>query len=130
MGNQFGTETQSEQVELSSLSVEQLGTELSNLKSQYSQLKKELELITGKLNAINATMEIVSLNLQATGAFPSAANIELQNIKMKMQKAAPKPTINITSEEHKVLERYKNMLILQGYKLTDKQLQPSHQHKH
>ena len=105
-------------------SQQEANNEITSLKESNSQLKKELENVTGRLNAINATLEIMSLQLQATGAFPSVANLELQRIKLRMQDI-PSTTIPITSKEHAILKHYEKLLILQGYKLTEKQIEPN-----
>lgn len=106
------------------LSTPEVNNEITSLKESNSQLKKELEMVTGRLNAINATLEIVSLQLQATGAFPSVANLELQKIKLRMQDG-PNTTLPITPSEYAIMKHYEKLLILQGYKLTEKQIEPN-----
>ena len=106
------------------LSIPEVNNEITSLKESNSQLKKELENVTGRLNAINATLEIMSLQLQATGAFPSVANLELQKIKQRMQEV-PSTTFPLTSSQYKVLKNYEKLLILQGYKLTENKIEPN-----
>ena len=102
----------------------QLNINQEQLKVISEQNKKDMEQLVSYIKSLHANLEYLNVKLHAIGTFPSAGNLELQEIKEKFQASAPiLKAIPISPDEHERYKKYETIFKLQGYVLTEHRIE-------